>query len=239
MEHFITCNGTKIWTDICGNRKKGYIILCNGGPGSCDYLKPVSEMMEDGYQVIRFEQRGCGRSDADGKYDLDTAIQDIEAIRVYYGIERWIVGGHSWGANLALIYAMRYPEHTEAVLYIAGNGLQRNREWSALYHANREKYGEEMPDMQYPANDEVNKQGNRCYQEFIQQPSLYKDIAGLKMKILFLCAKQDIRPDWPARQLCSLVRNGEIAFIEGAGHYMWLQNPTDMRSALRRFLKVD
>lgn len=236
MEAFVESNGVKIWTDARGQNKKGSVLLCNGGPGCCDYLRPVSEMLEDAYRVIRFEQRGCGRSQADGRYDIDTALMDLEAIRRYYQIDKWVVGGHSWGANLALFYALAHSDRTTAVLYMAGNGLQRSREWSAAYHANRDKFGEEMPEMPYPGNDAVNRAGNADYQKRIESPTLFRDIARLPMDILFLCAELDVRPNWPAEQLCCLAPKGRLALIPNAAHYLWLRQPQAVRTQLRRFL---
>jgi len=195
-------------------------------------------MIDDGYTVIRFEQRGCGRSDKDGNYDMFTAIRDMEAIRAYYGITSWIVGGHSWGANLSLAYAMHYPDKTRAILYIAGNGVQNDREWSAQYHANLDKYGEAMPEMLFEGNDEVNKQGNKSWRKFIQTPSLYKDISELKMRTLIMCAQEDIRPNWPAIQIHALMPNAELAFIDGAAHFIWLEYADEMRKKLRAFLEL-
>lgn len=68
-ESFVTSNGANIWTARTG---AGYpVILCNGGPGCCDYLKPVSDMLDDTAQVIRFEERGCGRSDSDPPFNIE------------------------------------------------------------------------------------------------------------------------------------------------------------------------
>lgn len=238
MENYIENNGIKIWTDIRGTNKNGYLILCNGGPGSCDYLKPVSKMIEDSYCVIRFEQRGCGRSDADGKYDMFTAIEDLEAIREHYGIKNWIVGGHSWGANLSLCYAIKHIKNTNAILYIAGNGVQHNREWSAEYHANLKKNGEQIPQLLYEGNTEVNKICNLSFHEYIQCPSLYKDISLLRMRALFVCAANDIRPNWPSEQIFNLMQNAEIVFIENAAHYIWLSQYDKMKYELRTFLDL-
>ncbi|MEG1547525.1 MAG: alpha/beta fold hydrolase [Clostridia bacterium] len=236
MENFVNSNGIKLWTDIRGNNVKGYVMLCNGGPGCCDYMLDVSQMMEDGYSVIRFEQRGCGRSDADENYDIGTALMDLETIRAFYHIDKWIIGGHSWGANLALFYALEYPQFVESVLYIAGNGLQRNREWSAAYHVRREEFGDEIQPEQIELNGEANRQGNQSYRQYIQRPTLYKDISKLTMRMLFMCAENDLRPNWPAEQIFNLVSNGKMVYIKGAGHYIWLSQKAEMERQLRSFL---
>ncbi len=119
MENFIENDGVKLWTKITGNNEGNYIMLCNGGPGSPDYLAPVAQMIDDMANIIRFEQRACGRSTIDYNCDINTTISDLEHIRKFYGISKWIIGGHSWGANLALAYALKYPEKTQHFSYTA------------------------------------------------------------------------------------------------------------------------
>jgi len=41
-------------------------------------------MLDDTTTVIRFEQRGCGRSDLSGPYDIETCLADLENIGDYY-----------------------------------------------------------------------------------------------------------------------------------------------------------
>ncbi|MEU4551933.1 alpha/beta fold hydrolase [Micromonospora violae] len=43
-------------------------MLCHGGPGLWDYLAPVTRLLEDHARTIRWDQRGCGRSQRRGPY---------------------------------------------------------------------------------------------------------------------------------------------------------------------------
>ena len=130
-------------------------------------------------QVLRFEQRGCGRSDQTGPYDLMTAVQDMDRLRQHFGFEQWTVGGHSWGANLAQVYALTFPDRIQGLLYIAGNGLQHNLEWRGVYRHGRDIKGEQYPNFDYPANLEVNEVANGSLYAYIQRPNLWRDIADL------------------------------------------------------------
>jgi proline iminopeptidase len=58
-------------------------------------------------------------------------VDDLDKLRRHWGYQRWIVGGHSWGASLALAYAGRYPDRVDGVLYISGTGLGSN--WHTEY----------------------------------------------------------------------------------------------------------
>ena len=50
-EQFVDSEGARLWTISEGNGIP--VVLCNGGPGCCDYLAPVGAMFDDLAQVIR------------------------------------------------------------------------------------------------------------------------------------------------------------------------------------------
>ena len=133
QEQILPINGAYLWTAVDGIGEP--MVLCHGGPGGYDYLAPVAHTVSDRCQIVRYDQRGSGRSQPIGPYDVATFVNDLETLRKHFNFERWIVGGHSWGACLALAYAVRFPARTAAVLHIAGTGLD-NR-WHSEYSANR------------------------------------------------------------------------------------------------------
>ena len=109
--------------------------FATGGPGGYDYLSPIADMISNLCQVVRYDQRGSGRSQPVGPYDVSTFVDDLEGLRRHFNFERWVVGGHSWGAGLALAYAVRFPTRTTAVLHIAGTGIDAR--WHEEYSKNR------------------------------------------------------------------------------------------------------
>ena len=107
-------DGHRVYMEQCGSPHGEPVVVLHGGPGGgCSpamrrYFDPTH------YRVILFDQRGCGRSRPHASVEANTTwhlVQDIELIRETLGIDRWIVFGGSWGATLALIYAIRHPEH--------------------------------------------------------------------------------------------------------------------------------
>ncbi len=133
QEQMLQINGTRLWTAIQGIGQP--MVLCHGGPGGYDYLSPVADMVSDLCQVVRYDQRGSGRSQPIGPYDVSTFVDDLEGLRKHFNFKRWIVGGHSWGAGLVLAYAVRFPAQTIAVLHIAGTGIDPR--WHDEYRENR------------------------------------------------------------------------------------------------------
>lgn len=114
-------DGAQLWTVTSGAGSP--VVVCHGGPGLWDYLGDLAGLLEGERTVVRFDQRGCGRSTGqDGPFSIVRAVDDLDQVRRALGIDCWAVLGHSWGAELALRYAAQHPDRTTAVAYLAGVG---------------------------------------------------------------------------------------------------------------------
>lgn len=135
-EYIATDDGVHLWAVRGGSGPD--LALAHGGPGLWDCLQPLAELLHPHFRVHRWDQRGAGRSDPDGPFTVERFVKDMDQVRQGTGLKRWIAGGHSWGAVLALLYALHHPDHTAGVLYIAGNGIEWPR-WRALHKAEIER----------------------------------------------------------------------------------------------------
>jgi proline iminopeptidase len=113
-------DGHRIYFERVGRPGAKPAVLLHGGPGSGlvpDYRRFFDPLR---YDVMLFDQRGCGRSvpyaglHANTTWDL---VADIERLREMAGVEKWMVFGGSWGSTLALAYAQTHPQRiTELIL---------------------------------------------------------------------------------------------------------------------------
>jgi proline iminopeptidase len=88
------------------------IVVLHGGPGAHhDYLLPGFDALATGRALIYYDQRGGGRSAVprDVPVGWTEQVADLEALRERWGVERLTLAGYSWGALLALLYALRHP----------------------------------------------------------------------------------------------------------------------------------
>lgn len=106
-------HGHTVYVEQCGNPDGMPVIVLHGGPGGgCSpamrrYFDPKA------FRVILFDQRGCGRSRPHASVKDNTTwdlVRDIELIRETLGVQQAAVFGGSWGATLALVYAITHPE---------------------------------------------------------------------------------------------------------------------------------
>ena len=109
----------EIYFEESGNDEGLPVIVVHGGPGAGsnpDQRRWFDPMV---YRIILFDQRGCGQSTPHGALDNNNTqalIADMEAIRQYLNIEKWIVLGGSWGATLTLLYAQAHSERVKGLI---------------------------------------------------------------------------------------------------------------------------
>ena len=110
-------------------------VFLHGGPGGGMAPDHRRQWDPELYDVLLFDQRGCGKSQpfAEIEYnDTWRIVEDIERLRDMCGHEKWQAFGGSWGSTLALAYAQKYPARVSE-LVLRGVFLARQQEKSWLY----------------------------------------------------------------------------------------------------------
>lgn len=127
--------GHELYLEQSGMQDGVPVVVLHGGPGGG--CSPGMRRFFDPrhYHAVLFDQRGCGKSQPHASLDNNTTwdlVADIERIRERLGVEKWIVFGGSWGATLALIYAISHPDSVEALI-LRGVFLMMRRELDWFY----------------------------------------------------------------------------------------------------------
>ena len=105
-------DGHSIYWERVGTRGAKPAIFLHGGPGGG--ISSVHRRLFDPalYDVMLFDQRGCGRSTPHAGLEANTTwhlVADIERLRALMGVDTWLVFGGSWGSTLALAYSQTHP----------------------------------------------------------------------------------------------------------------------------------
>ncbi len=119
-----------LYWEQCGNPRGVPIVFLHGGPGAG--ASPTHRRFFDRrhYRIVVFDQRGSGRSTPLGEVRDNTTqhlVRDMETLRRFLGIERWILFGGSWGSTLALAYAQAHPDRCIGLI-LRGIFLMRRSE---------------------------------------------------------------------------------------------------------------
>jgi proline iminopeptidase len=118
-------DGNEIYWEASGNPEGKPALHLHGGPGGGIMTGYRRRFDPERFRIVSFEQRGCGRSRPLATHEniatntTQALIKDIEALREYLRIERWLVTGISWGTTLALAYAQAHPERVSEIVLLA------------------------------------------------------------------------------------------------------------------------
>ena len=134
-------DGHQIYYEQCGNPNGKPAVFLHGGPGGGGSIAVRRFFNPEKYNIVIFDQRGCGRSMPHGCLENNTTwdlVDDIEALKNMLGIETWLVFGGSWGSTLSLAYSQTYPTSVSEMV-LRGIFMLRKKELDWFYQEGASK----------------------------------------------------------------------------------------------------
>lgn len=121
----ISIRGISLNVKIMGG---GYpLVLMHGGPGADLYTMMAFRPLSEDFTLVFYDHRCNGRSEGAevSSMNFENLTADADALRQALGFEKWAVLGHSFGGNVALEYALRYPRNLSHLLLVDTGGDSR------------------------------------------------------------------------------------------------------------------
>jgi pimeloyl-ACP methyl ester carboxylesterase len=106
----------------------GYpLVLMHGGPSADLYTLMSFRPLAKQFTLVFYDHRCNGRSTGAEvtSMTMENLTADADALRQALGFEKWAVLGHSFGGNVALEYALRYPTSLSHLLLLNSGGDYR------------------------------------------------------------------------------------------------------------------
>ena len=110
-----TSDGVRLYFEKSGSGAKTLIL-----PGRL-FLYPDFRILDQSFTVIAYDMRNRGRSSfvRDGSLlTLEHDVQDLEAVRRHFRVERFSTIGYSYLGKMVVFYALRHPERVERIVQI-------------------------------------------------------------------------------------------------------------------------
>lgn len=114
-----TTDGHSLYYERCGTPGGVPAVFLHGGPGGG--ITPNHRGLFDPqvYDVLLFDQRGCGKSLPHASIENNTTwhlVADIERFREMVKADKWVVVGGSWGSTLGLAYAQKHSDRVSGLI---------------------------------------------------------------------------------------------------------------------------
>jgi pimeloyl-ACP methyl ester carboxylesterase len=110
-------DGAELWTAVSGT---GLPVVClHGGPGQWDYLAPLAALLDDMFTMVRFDQRGCGRSTGRGPFTIEDLLLAADRVTCPVTMLFGADDPRPWMASDSLLAAL--PDARRIVFNCAGH----------------------------------------------------------------------------------------------------------------------
>ena len=118
----MSIRGVSLFVKVIGH---GYpLVLMHGGPG-LDHTSLLSlQPCADQFTLVFYDHRCNGRSAGAevSSMTFENLTADADTLRQALGFDKWAVLGHSFGGQVALEYALRYPQSLSHLILMDTDG---------------------------------------------------------------------------------------------------------------------
>ena len=138
-EGYMPFQGYQTYYRIIGEAKNNTapLLLLHGGPGSShNYFEMLDDLANAGFQLVMYDQLGCGKSSAPDQPELwqaQTWIDELAALRDHLDLEHVHLLGQSFGGMLAIMYLLEEkPQGVDSL--ILSSTLSSAKLWASEQH---------------------------------------------------------------------------------------------------------
>ena len=216
--------------------EKGYgapLILLHGNGESSGYFVNQIDRFANEYCVIAVDTRGHGASPRGNKpFTLETFANDLKNLLDSLNIEKANILGFSDGGNIAVIFALKYPERVASLVLNGANlfpsGLKSSflipvkvlfAVFSLLSHFSRRA-----------------KRRSELLYLMAKQPNIQPErLSGIKCPVLVIAGTQDVIKEKHTKLIAASLPDSSLCFLKG-GHSIAKTNSVEFNSTVEKFL---
>lgn len=122
-EGYIQVDHGRVWYESAGEGSRTLLLLHGGPGGNSEDLAPFLDLAHLGFRVVRYNQLGSWRSElpADTSiWQVPRFVDEVEQVRQALDLGQMHLLGQSWGAFLALEYALHHGKHLQSLVLASG-----------------------------------------------------------------------------------------------------------------------
>lgn len=242
------------------------VVLLNGIAMTIAHWKPVAAALSAaGYKVLSHDMRGQMLSEwPAGEYSLSLHARDLASMMRGLGIAKAHIVGTSYGAEVAMTFAIEHPQMCASVVSIDGVSEYDEvlgsavESWKSAALSDARVFYRSLMPWNYSASflkanaeilakreDAIAAMPRAWFEAFARlcdsfmAIDLTKDLGKIRCPALALVAEEDILkgPKY-SRIIADGISGAEYGVIPGAGHAVVIERPDAVAARLLEFLRA-
>ena len=209
------------------------LILLHGNGEDGSYFKHQINCFSADYRVIAIDTRGHGQSPRGEKpFTIVQFAEDLHDFMDEKGIAKAILLGFSDGGNIALTFALKYPERVERMIVDGANlfprGVKPLYQWPI-------EIGYFIAKM-FSKKSEKAQRNAEMLALMVNEPHIDPvELARLTMPVLVIAGTKDMIKESHTKLIYKSLTNARLSILEG-DHFVANKNPEAFNTIVETFL---
>lgn len=210
-------------------------ILLHGNGEDHSYFKHQIDYFSSRYRMIALDTRGHGKSPRGVKpFTIEQFSCDLSDFMADRKISNAVILGFSDGANIAMKFAMKYPDKVKALILNGGNldlkGVKRRIQIPIeIGYKIAKRFAERSPD----AKNNAQMLGLMVNEPHIERSELSK----ITVPTLVICGTNDMIKTSHTKEIAKNLPNAKLSIIKG-NHFIANKNHAAFNQAVEEFLQT-
>ncbi len=210
------------------------LILLHGNGGSTEYFRGQIDEFSRHYHVYALDTRGHGKTPrGDAPFTIEQFADDLLSFMDSHQIGKAHILGFSDGGNIAMAFALKYPDRVDKLILNGANlnpkGVKRSVQIPIEIGYRIAKF--------FSRKSSSARLNAEMLGLMVNCPDLKQDeLSRIKAPTLVIAGTHDIIKEDHTRLIAGNIPDSRLVFIEG-GHFIAEKSPEEFNRAVLDFLK--
>lgn len=210
------------------------MILLHGNGENCEYFTHQIEYFSKKYRIIAIDTRGHGKSPrGDAPFTIRQFANDLYGFMEEHSIEKAHILGFSDGGNIAMVFALKYPERVERLILnganLYGAGVKASVQIPiVLGYRAASLFAGKSPEA---------RKNSEMLGLMVNDPNIRpEELSVLQRKTLVIAGTKDMILEKHTRLIAGSIPDARLVFIEG-DHFIANRRPEEFNRTVDQFLQ--
>ena len=210
------------------------ILLLHGNGENSSYFRGQMEVFARSFHVYAIDTRGHGKTPRGSRpFTIRQFAEDLLGFMDAHQMKKAHLLGFSDGGNIAMIFAMQYPDRVDRLILNGANldpdGVKRSAQIPIEIGYRIAK--------RFAGTSEAAKRNAEMLGLMVNDPDIRpEELKAIRARTLVIAGTRDMIRESHTRLIADSIPHSRLVFIRG-GHFIAAKNPEEFNRTVLAFLK--